>query len=194
MAASLDDRAATFITDARRHRQKFEALCLSLNVAELARPVTRSVWTVKGYIAHLATIDVVVTGWFQTLVDAMAAGQDQQAAGEKAHAGFDVDRWNEAEVAARDGWTLERIVAEMRHNRAALEAAVMKFTPEVMDGELFFPGDRDRPPATIKVADYLVGLAWHDPIHTIDMLRALPERSRDRALAEWLEPLRARLP
>jgi hypothetical protein len=78
--------------------------------------------------------------------------------------------------------------------RPALEAVVVKFTPELIDGELFFPGDRDRPPALIKVADYLVGLAWHDPLHVIDMLRALPERSDDPALAEWVGPLRARLP
>ena len=193
-APFLDERAATFIAESRRHREKFEAFCVSLSDDELTRPVARSVWTVKGYIAHLATIDVVVAEWFQTLVRAGAVGGDQLEAGEAAHAGFDVDVWNEAEVASRDEWTVDQILEEMRRNRAALEAVVVTFTPALIDGELFFTGDRDRPPAAINVADYLVGLAWHDPLHAVDMLRALPERSEDRALAEWLGPLRARLP
>lgn len=186
----MDQRVETFLAASAAHRQRFEAYCRSLTADELAAPVPESIWTVKSYIAHLATIDSVVIDWFSTLVRAQQAAVPQPQAGVDAHAGFDVDRWNEAHVAARADWSVERILDEMAENRAALNEVVERFTSEVVDGRMYFPGDRDRPPTELAVASYLVGLAMHDPIHVLDMLRALPHRNADKELTEWLEPIR----
>ena len=187
--AQMDERVETFLATSGEHRRRFEAFCRSLTAAELAAPVPDTIWMVNGYIAHLATIDVVVTDWFSTLADAQQAGVAQHQAGADAHAGFDVDHWNETQVAARADWPLDRILAEMALNRASLERVVQRFASDVVDGLMYFPGDRDRPPTDVPVASYLVGLALHDPIHAIDMIRALPHRATDGQLASWLDPI-----
>lgn len=155
-----------------------------MSAEELDRPVPRSIWMVKGYVAHLATIDVTVRAWFEALLHPSAA-RASVASGER----FDVDRWNEAEVAKRGDRPLEMILDEMHENRAGLEAVLERLTPAVLDGTMHFPGDRDRPPADVNVHLYLRGLAWHDPIHALDMLRALPDSAADPEVAAWLGPI-----
>ena len=182
-----------FLDQTSRHRAAFEQFCLSLTEEELARPVPRSAWDVKAYIAHLGTIDTTVRTWFERLLGDGGAAQAPTADGASGRA-FDIDRWNEAQVAARADWSLEQILEEMRSNRAALDAVVARFTPEVLDGEMHFPGDRDRPPAQVHVGGYLQALALHDPAHALDMLRALPEKADDPELADWLGPFRSMLP
>ncbi len=185
----MDKRVSDFLAEARRHRQAFERLCGSLDDRELAQSVPRSIWTVKGYIAHLATIDLIVQRWLETLLEAEGSGVALHVAGAAAHTGFDVDEWNEAHVAERDDWALDRILDEMHGNRSNLEAVAERLTPEILDGLLYFPGDRDRAPADVNVGLYLQGLAWHDPIHAVDILRALPGRVDDPELSGWLGPL-----
>ncbi len=186
----MDKRVETFLATSAAHRQRFEAFCRCLTAEELAAAVPQSIWTVKGYIAHLATIDVVVTDWFSTLASAQQAAVAQHQAGADAHTGFDVDDWNEAHVAARTDWSVDQILDEMAQNRATLNTVVERFTTDVVDSDMFFPGDRERPPTELPVANYLVGLALHDPIHVLDMLRALPHRAADHELATWLDSVR----
>ena len=62
-----------------------------------------------------------------------------------------------------------------------------RFTDQVIDGEIYFPGDKHRAPMNLKLEHYLIGWAEHDPIHVRDQLRALPERQDDPALVSWLD-------
>jgi Mycothiol maleylpyruvate isomerase N-terminal domain len=165
------------------HRVRFEAFCRSLSAEQLARPVPQSEWIVKDYIAHLATIDLTVTRWFE----ALAAGEPQpQAAGERQGQRFDIDRWNNAQVERRREWTIDELFAEARETRAALVSVMERFSDEVVDGQIYFPGDAHRQPMLLKLEHYLIGWAKHDPIHVRDMLRALPERHEDAELNAWL--------
>lgn len=178
-----------FLDQTSRHRAAFERFCRSLTDEQLARPVDRSAWTVKGYVAHLGTIDLTVRQWFERLLTG-----GPEASGGGSGGSFDVDRWNEAQVAARAEWTLEQILEEMQANRAALDAVVARFPAEVLDGDMHFPGDRDRPAASVNVGSYLQALALHDPAHALDMLRALPDKADDEELTAWLAPFRSMLP
>ena len=46
--------------------------------------------------------------------------------------------------------------------------------------------DPKRGAADFPLKAFLIGWAQHDPIHTADMIKALPELSGDEALASWL--------
>jgi hypothetical protein len=170
------------------HRARFEAFCRSLSAGELQRPVPESEWIVKDYIAHLATIDQTVTRWFTTLADQSAEAEPAARVESSAASGsrFDIDRWNNSQVARRRDRTVDELLGEAAANRAALVEVLTAFTDEVVDGQIYFPGDAHRQPMKLKLEHYLRGWARHDPIHVSDMLRALPERQADADLTSWL--------
>src|SRR6266540_6318066 len=51
-----------------QHRERFEAFCRSLSAGELATQVPDTPWTVHGYIAHLCTIDSLISPFFGPMV------------------------------------------------------------------------------------------------------------------------------
>ena len=140
------------------HRERFEAFCRSLSNEELERPVPQSTWVVRDFIAHLATIDGPVGQMF----DSMHRGEDagiRDGDGGK----FDIDNWNDRQVEKRRLLPLEDVLAR-----------TMKFA-----------GDSKRAASEIPFGAYLRGWCKHDPMHAMDMSRALPERQA--SLAPWFD-------
>jgi hypothetical protein len=162
------------------NRKNFEDFCFSLTDEELDRPVPDSNWLVRDFAAHLATLDPAM----QLLFEATVRGEKLQ----KPEGGdFDVDAHNEPLVVDRRGWTMEQVFDEGRKNRAILIDVLRKVTDEQTQGTMYFAADAKRKAGDIPFGLFLAGWAWHDPIHTADMLRGLPERATDPNLKAWIE-------
>jgi hypothetical protein len=102
-------------------------------------------------------------------------------------AGFDIDTFNDAEVAERRDWPLDRLFEEAAKNRVSLIAAIERLTEQDVEKVLHFAGDAKRAPGKLPLKLFLAGWAQHDPIHVADMVKALPERAADPALRTWLD-------
>lgn len=166
-----------------KHRQQFEEFCRSLSEEELNRPVPNSDWTVKDFIIHLSQFDEEVTRWMAALKDGRIEAPGRNDDGST----FDVDAYNNARIAERHSWPLDRILAEGEANRAKLAAEMEELEDAHIDQTVHFPGDNKRPSADVQFKLFLTGLARHDPIHVADMLKALPERAVDPAIAAWMD-------
>ena len=180
MASS--ETVAGIIDSIRGHRAKFERFCRSLSEEELSRPVPDSTWVVKGFVSHLGTLDPELGRSFE----AAASGRPEDAGRNADGSPFDLDSFNDAQVAERRDWGLERILAEAAGNRAALIETLERFTDEDISRLMHFQGDAKRSPAKLPLKVFLMGWSLHDPIHVADMLKALPERAEDPELAAWL--------
>ena len=181
----MNSRLQTLVADVRAHRERFEAFSRSLDDAELARPVPQSEWIVKDYISHLATIDLTVREWFRTLATGEAPPPSSEKPTERP--AFDIDAWNNRQVAKRRDAPVEAILEEAASNRAELLDIMELFSDATLDSDIPFPGDANRDASAINFGGYLIAWATHDPAHTRDMLRALPERQDDPVLREWLD-------
>ena len=152
------------------HRTRYEAFCRSLTPEQLGRPVPQSTWVVRDFIAHLATIDGPVAEMFRSLHGGDNGGLRDEGGGR-----FDVDHWNDAQVAKRRTLDLETVLAEAAESRAALRVQLAALTAEDVARTMHFGGDGKRPATDIKLETYLRGWCKHDPMHALDMTRALPE-------------------
>jgi hypothetical protein len=170
------------------HRARFEAFCRLLSPEELTTPVPSAPWTVFDYIAHLTTIETLINPWFGAMVGASGIPLPEVAPPQP----FDLDDWNEAIVARRQGRSLDELFAEAAANRQRYVEIVSRMTEQQLDTKVPFGGDRrviDLPPVMVPVISLLTGIALHDPMHTQDILRALPHRRSDAAVSEWLDGL-----
>src|SRR3954468_15938896 len=113
MLSALVAKAAATMNE---HRRKFDAFCRSLSEEELDRPVPNSDWTVKDFIIHLAQFDEETSQW----MEALQSGRTERAGTNADGSKFDVDAYNNARIAERHDWPLERILAEGDANRAKL--------------------------------------------------------------------------
>ncbi len=165
------------------HRQRFERFCRSLSEEELGRPVPGSSWVVKQFISHLGTLDPEMARSFE----GAAEGRPEEASRHVDGSPFDLDAFNDARVAERREWPLERILEEASRNRAALIETLGRLTDEDIAQVVHFRGDNKRSPADLPLKVFLLGWARHDPIHAADMLKALPERTSDPELVAWLD-------
>jgi Mycothiol maleylpyruvate isomerase N-terminal domain len=176
-------RTAAILDEQARHRAEFEAFCRSLTPDELATPVPGTPWTVHGYIAHLATIDSLIAPFMAP----MAGIADVPRPEIPPPSPFDIDEWNEAIVPLRADAPLEGLLEEAARNRANYERVLSALTEPQLDIMVPFGGDRkvvDLPPTQVRLEELLWAIALHDPNHTQDILRALPQREPD--VREWL--------
>jgi len=164
------------------NRRKFEAFCYSLSQEQLNRPVPQSTWIVRDFASHLGTLDTALLRWFSA-----AGGEATAAATADDGTPLDVDSFNDAQVASRRDWPLERVFLEAAENRTKLIQLLEKLTQEQVDATMRFGGDAKRGPADIPLRVFLSGWAQHDPIHVADMLKALPERAEDADVKAWLD-------
>src|SRR5438132_11069042 len=167
----------------RSNRERFEAFCRSLSDEELERPVPNSTYRVKDFASHLATLDTELVRWFE----AVREGRTDEATRSPDGSPFDVDKFNDAVVAGRRVWSLDRIFEEAAANRKQLLTALQALDDQAIERTVHFPGDNKRPPADVPFKLFLFGLARHDNIHAADMLNALPERADDPELKPWLD-------
>ncbi len=163
-----------------RHRAHFEEFCRSLSPEELDRPVPKSTWLVKDFIAHLATIDGPVSEMFRS----MHAGEDAGIRGPEGEK-FDIDQWNNRQVELRRARDVETVLSEAAEERATLKLHLLAITDEDMARTMKFGGDSKRPASEILFGAYLRGWCKHDPMHAMDMSRGLPERQSE--LAPWFD-------
>lgn len=173
-------RIAALLDTIADERRRFERFCRSLTAEQLDRPVPGSDWRVRAFIAHVATLDGAYAGWI-----AQIAG-DTVSTPHRGSTGFDVDRFNEAEVGALRGRDVDDILTHAARCRAALVAALERLGDEQLDAEIRFGGDRKRPPSHLPLGRFLQNWARHDAIHVADMLKALPERRDDPEVTAWL--------
>lgn len=166
----MDPDVAAVVEELDAHRARFEAFCRSLSEEQLNRPVPSSSWVVRDFIAHLATIDVPVGEMFRSMRE---GGAGRIRTGDDAK--WDVDTWNDAEVAARRAKSVDDVLGEAARTRADLTAHLAALTAENIQRMLKFGGDGKRPPSEVRLLDYLRGWNKHDPMHVVDMTRALPE-------------------
>jgi hypothetical protein len=176
-------RIQPILDEQARHRVQFEAFCRSLTPEELAAPVPNAPWTVHGYIAHLATIDQLISPFLAPLVGIT----DVPASEVPPPSPFDIDDWNEEIVPLRDEASVEDLLAEAAKHRATFVRVLSALSDQQMDMMIPFGGDRkviDLPATTVRLEDLLWAIALHDPNHTQDILRAIPHREAD--VREWL--------
>lgn len=166
----------------RQNRTRFVDFCRSLSEEELARPVPDSTYTVKDFASHLGTLDPAMT----RQVEALAAGRIEGIGNGEDGTPFDIDRYNDALVAERRDWPLEKILEEAAENRERFLGALANLEDEQIEQTMHFTGDNKRPAGDISYKLFLRGLTRHDPIHVADMVKALPERAEDPAIKEWL--------
>lgn len=184
MAGAVVPRAEKLLDEMADHRARFEAFCRTLSPEELGTRVPDSPWTVRDYIAHLSTIETLINPWF----GAMAGVTGVPAPDVPPPAPFDLDEWNEAVVANRDGRPLDDIFQEAAENRRRYSEIVSRMTDQHLDTKVPFGGDRkavDLPPVMVTMVGLLTGITLHDPMHMQDILRALPQRRQDAA--GWLD-------
>ena len=184
-AQTMEPRVSELVQEMDRHRERFEAFCLSLTDRELATSIPGAPWTVHGYIAHLATIEALINPWF----GAMAGIRDIKPPEVPPGQPFDLDDWNEAIVGRRAGHTVEELLAEAAGRRADYVRCLSAMTSALLDSEVPFGGDRkviDLPPVPVRLDRLLWAIGLHDPMHMQDILRALPERERDANVRKWL--------
>ena len=173
-------RVRAIVDSLADERGRLERFARSLSEEELARAVPGSTWTVKDFIAHVATLDTAYLGWFTALAGESDPGNHRGSPG------FDVDHFNEAAVAERRGRSVDDILAEAATLRVRLITAIERFSDEQLDTTIRFGGDRKRPPVDLALGQFLPGWARHDAIHVADMLKALPERRNDPEILAWL--------
>ncbi|MBI2767161.1 MAG: DinB family protein [Chloroflexi bacterium] len=177
-------RTQLITAELARHRAPFEHLCRSLGPGDLAATIPGSHWTVKDYIAHLATIDGLIAASFAPMVGQSAPFPDTPFPDP-----FDIDDWNEAAVRARERRTIEELLAEAADHRDRMATAIAAMTDEDLDRLIPYGGDRktlNLPKSTVRFGGLLWAIAIHDPTHTRDILRALPHLAEQSWLSEWL--------
>jgi hypothetical protein len=125
------------------------------------------IWQARDYVAHLASIDPLITAWFRSL---------QRGEGWPDYGGdqpFQIDDWNEEQILERRERTMDELLEEMTASRTELIDALADFTDEQLDTTIHFGGDKKRAPRDIPFHAYLQFWAFHDRWHTEDARRAI---------------------
>ena len=180
----MNPRTRLVVDEMARHRVQFEHLCHDLSAAELAATIPGSHWSVKDYIAHLCTIDALIAHAFAAQVGQQAPMPDIPYPQP-----FDIDDWNEAAVRSRADRSVDDLLAEGATNSEYMRNAISAMTDEHLDRIIPYGGDRktlNLKPSMVRFGGLLWGIAVHDPTHTRDILRALPERAEQPWIQEWL--------
>ncbi len=176
MEAALDP----VVRKANANREFFERWVRSLTPAQLKTVVPGGTWRTKDYVAHLASIDIYVGEWFEQVADGKRWHPNNSEDGSP----FNIDTWNEARITERRDATVDELFAEAAEHRARLWSAVDRFTPEILASEFDFRG------TMTSYQRYLELWTLHDPAHSFDMLRGLPELKDDPELRAWINQLR----
>lgn len=176
----MNKRLAAVALTTEENRKRFEKFCRSLNSEELQRSIPDSHWRVVDYISHLASIDIWVAEWFE----AIAIGKHFVPRAEDGGT-FDIDQWNQARIDERRDSTVEELLAEAAETRTTLFETFNVFSEEMLASRFDFRGK------DISFIEYLEAWTLHDPAHSMDMLRALPERKGDPETKTWIDTFRA---
>lgn len=144
MSSETIEGVIAAITDNRR---RFKEFCFSLTEEQLLRPVAGTTWIVRDFAAHLDTLDTALLRWFE----GAASTAPFDAASNEDGTPFDVDAFNDARVAERRDWPLDRIFVEAEANRQQLVAALRGLNDEQIERPMYFPGDNKRRPGDVPL-------------------------------------------
>src|SRR5438093_6505498 len=176
-------RVQAILDEQAQHRARLEGFCRSLTEQELAEQVPGTPWSVHGYIAHLATIDSLISPFLAPLVGITDVPRPELPPPSP----FDIDDWNEAMVPLRAGTSVDELLAEAAKHRAEYARVLSALSDAQLDMMIPFGGDRkviNLSPTQVPLEDLLWAIALHDPNHTQDILRAIPQR--EPAVRGWL--------
>ena len=172
----MDPQLIAVIEEADANRAFYEGFCRSLTPPQLAAMVPDSPWRTKDYIAHLASIDIFVGEWFEHTADGKPW---RPTMGDADGSPFNIDTWNDDHIKERYDASVDELFGEAAELRAKLWATVDRFTPEMLAEPFKFRGTE------ITFLRYLQLWVAHDPAHSADMLRAIPD-ARDARVNDWL--------
>src|SRR5262249_56619900 len=149
-------RVRAIVDSLAEERARLERFARSLTDEELARAVPGSTWRVKDFIAHVSTLDAAYIGWFTALAGEPDPGNHRRSPG------FDVDRFNEAAVAARRDRSVNDLLREAVQLAGRLISVMERFSDDKLDATIRFGADRKRPPVDLPLGQILPGWTRHD--------------------------------
>ena len=129
-----------------------------LTAEQAAWPTPNVDWTVQDVVAHLAGAE----RGHQQVIHALLAGE---VAGQP---DFDLDTFNQADVAAREGWTLAIVLEDLNAGRAGTLALLESLGAGDLDRAGYHPGGFD----TTVEGTFRV-IAIHEKRHAKDIRSAL---------------------
>jgi hypothetical protein len=160
-------RTQEVIDKMAEERQRFVEWVRSVPEASWSRMSPDGMWQARDYVAHLASIDPLLTG----LARMFQAGQ-VPGTGPDGRA-FSIDEWNEGQILERRERPIESLIADMEKSRVDLSASIAAFTDEQLELVFHFGGDNKRSPREVPVHQFLNGLVYHDRWHMEDARRAI---------------------
>ena len=180
----MNPRVQLIVDELLRHRNQFDVFCRSLKEDELAAVVPDSPWTVKDYIAHLATIDGLIAYTFQAGV----GRSDIPPMDIPPTQPMDIDDWNAIIVPARRDRSVEDLLAEAAKHRASMVGLWSMLGDEQLDASIPFGARKSTglPDVPVPLREVMWAIAVHDPNHTSDMLRAIPWKAEEPFVREWI--------
>jgi DinB superfamily len=180
-------RAQDVVKRAAEERATFVEFIRGVPEVQWSNTAADGRWQARDYVAHLASIDPLITAWFRRV----QTGGDTSSG----HGDFSIDDWNEEMILARRSTSIDDLIDEMARNRDELDAALSDFTDEQLDSTIHFAGDSKRAARDVPLHLYLQGWLFHDRWHTEDARRALsgePEQPfGDEAFAKAMTRRRA---
>ena len=157
------ERAQKVIDKMAEEREQFVAWVRSVPQEKWSSLSPDGTWQARDYVAHLASIDPLLTGLIRTF-----QREGSVDVGRGSGRPFSIDDWNEGKILERRPRSIDDLIAEMETYRVDLNAALAGFTDEQLDRAFHFGGDAKRLPRDLTVAQFLNGLAYHDRWHRED--------------------------
>jgi hypothetical protein len=180
------ERAQEAIDKMAQERERFITWVRSVPSDDWAKLSPDGMWQAQDYVAHLASIDPLLTGLIRAFQQegGVADGRDS---GRR----FSIDDWNEGQILERRARSTDDLIAEMEKHRGDLSAAMADFTDEQLDRTFHFGGDKSRSPRDVTVGEFLRGLVYHDRWHMEDARRAIEGEAEqpfgDEAFSKMLQ-------
>lgn len=159
------ERTQQIIDQAEEERRRFVAWLRSVPPDAWSHMSPGGTWQARDYVAHLASIDPLLTAWFRAFQRPEPASGSPPA--------FSIDDWNEEQILARRTRPLDALLDEMAAHRIELNAALAGFTDEQLDRVVHFGGDNKRSPRDLALGTFLSGWVFHDRWHMEDARRAI---------------------
>jgi len=158
-------RTQEIIDKVAAERQRFVEWVRSVPAESWGNCSTDGTWQARDYVAHLASIDPLLTAWFRSV----QRGETGGAGGP----GFSIDDWNEEAILDRRKRSIDELLEEMAGFRIELNAALAGFTDGHLDSVIHFGGDNKRAPRDIPLHLFLSFWLYHDRWHAEDARRAI---------------------
>lgn len=161
------ERAQQVIDKMAEERERLVAWIRGVPEDQWSNMAEGGMWQARDYVAHLASIDPLLTALVRIFQSGGEAGRGSDGRP------FSIDDWNEKQILERRNRSIESLLAELETNRGPLNEAIAGFTDEQLDTTFHFGGDKSRSPRDLAVHQFLNGLVYHDYWHAEDAKRAL---------------------